>query len=79
MATLHVRGVPDELYEQVRELAQTNRRSLSVEIIRLLEQALADEALLQEQSDILDLLWEHRYKPPTGMDSVALLREDRER
>ena len=79
MATLHVRGVPDELYERVRKLAQIRRRSLTVEIVYLLEQALADEALRQEQNDLLDAIRQHRYTPPSEMDSLAMLREDRER
>ena len=79
MATLHVRGVPDELYERVRKLAQLRRRSLTVEIVYLLEQALADEALRQEQNDLLASIGQHRYAPPAEMDSLAMLREDRER
>jgi len=79
MATLHVRGVPDELYERVRKLAQIRRRSLTVEIVYLLEQALADEALRQEQNDLLDAIGQHLYTPPAEMDSLAMLREDRER
>ncbi len=79
MATLHVRGVPDELYEQVRTLAQMRKRSLTSEIISLLEQALADEALRQEQGRLLDAIWQHRYAPPASLDSLALLREDRAR
>ena len=54
------------------------RRSLTVEIVCLLEQALADEALFQEQNDLLDSIGHHRYTPPGGMDSLAMLREDRE-
>lgn len=79
MATLHVRGVPDELYEQVRLLAQISKRSLSAEIIQLLEQALADETFRQQQTALLNAIWLDRYTPPAGMDSVAMLREDRER
>lgn len=79
MATLHVRGVPDELYEQVRSLAQMRKRSLTSEVIRLLEQALADEALRLDQARLLDTIWQHRTAPAEHMDSVALLREDRER
>ena len=79
MATLHIRGVPEELYEQVRKLAQIRRRSLTVEIVYLLEQALADEAMRQEQNDLLDAIEQHRYTPPAEMDSLAMLREDRER
>lgn len=79
MATLHVRGVPDELYEQVRKLALMRKRSLTVQIIELLEQALADEAIRQEQGDLLESIAQHRYTAPAGMDSLTMLREDRER
>ena len=79
MATLHVRGVPDELYERVRKLAAIRQRSLTSEIVYLLEQALADEALRQEQGELLYSIGQHRYTPPTEMDSLAMLREDRER
>lgn len=79
MATIHVRGVPDELYEKVRSLAQQRKRSLTVEIICLLEQALVDESLRQEQSDLLHAIAQHRYTPPAGMESLAMLREDRAR
>jgi hypothetical protein len=41
MAILHVRGVPDDLYAHIREKAQAERRSISGEVILLLERALA--------------------------------------
>ena len=33
MATLHVRSVPEELYERIQRLAQSSSRSLSAEIM----------------------------------------------
>ncbi len=41
MATLHVRNVPDDLYERLRHSAATKHRSLSAEIIDLLESGVA--------------------------------------
>ncbi len=41
MATLHVRNVPDELYELLRERAAGNDRSIGAETCQLLQQALA--------------------------------------
>jgi hypothetical protein len=41
MATLHVRNVPDELYELLRERAAANDRSIGAETCQLLQQALA--------------------------------------
>jgi plasmid stability protein len=43
MAILHVRGVPDDLYEQIRTKARAERRSISGEVILLLERAVAAE------------------------------------
>ncbi len=40
MATLHVRDVPDETYEALRERAAERRTSISAEAIRLLERGL---------------------------------------
>ncbi len=79
MATLHVRGIPDELYERVRNLAASKQRSLSAEIIELLEQALADEDLRAEQSALLKSIRQHLYVPPEDMNSLEMLREDRRR
>ena len=41
MATLHVRNVPDSLYERLRRQAETENRSLSAELVILLDRALA--------------------------------------
>ena len=41
MATLHVRNVPDELYERLKALAEEDHRSLSAEVIWLLGEAAA--------------------------------------
>ncbi len=41
MATLHVRNVPDELYERLRAAAEADSRSIGAEAIELLRSALA--------------------------------------
>jgi antitoxin FitA len=80
MPTLHVRSVPTEIYEQLQDLAHAQQRSLSAQVIALLERALADETQRQAQSDLLDAIWRRRYAPPAGTpDSALLLREDRDR
>ena len=80
MATIHVRSVPDALYAQVRELAQAKQRSLSAEVVALLETALAAESRRQQQANVLDAIRRRRFIPPAGApDSVDLLREDRAR
>ncbi|MBP8291724.1 MAG: hypothetical protein KAX65_03055 [Caldilineaceae bacterium] len=80
MSTLHVRSVPEDLYEQLQALAQTSQRSLSAQVIALLERALADEYTRQAQGELLAAIRRRRFALPAGTpDSVLLLREDRER
>ena len=38
MATLHVRNVPDDLYELLRERAAENDRSIGAETVQLLQE-----------------------------------------
>ena len=41
MAILHVRNVPPELYERLKQLAAEQHRSLSAEVIDILEDGVA--------------------------------------
>ncbi|MCP4420590.1 MAG: Arc family DNA-binding protein [Chloroflexi bacterium] len=63
MATMTIKNIPDELYEKVKRSAAANRRSINQEVIFVIEQALAVDAvdvettlseikLLREQLDI---------------------------
>lgn len=40
MATLHVRNVPDDLYDRLKQRAAAERRTLSGEVIAILEDEL---------------------------------------
>jgi len=51
MATLSINDFPDELYKRLQERAQQEHRSLSQEVIHILEQALGPEKTLS----IMDL------------------------
>jgi plasmid stability protein len=79
MTTLHVRSVPEELYEQLRQLAQAQQRSLSAQVITLLERAVAEESQRERQAELLASIRRRRYKPSGAIDSTVLLREDRAR
>ncbi|GMU24916.1 MAG: hypothetical protein AMXMBFR13_49870 [Phycisphaerae bacterium] len=82
MAILHVRDVPDELYERVRKLAQAKNRSLSAQVNTLLARAVADQEHRQSQAKLLAearRLRESIKWDPSFPDSTTLLREDRER
>jgi antitoxin FitA len=80
MPTLHVRNVPEALYERIREQAQVNQRSISAEVLVLLNQVLAET--WRSQRDVLASIQRRRTFRPTAMgapDTVTLLRQDRAR
>ena len=80
MPSLHVRNVPDTLYERLKNRARQQDRSLSAEVIVLLDSALADAE--HDQQEILDKIRRRRSFAPAeagAAGSTALLREDRGR
>jgi plasmid stability protein len=80
MAMLHVRNVPEDLYEKLRRHARKQRRSLSAEVILILQDALEKPA--RTPSEILTSIQRRRYFHPQAVgapDSTMLLRADRER
>lgn len=80
MATLHVRNVPDDLYERLRLQAAESSRSLGAEVVMLLLRALQDDR--PSPGAILDGIRRRRSFRPADVgapDSAALLREDRGR
>lgn len=83
MPTLHVRNMPDELYNQLQQRAEAEHRSLNAEVVLLLEQSLAADKARATQADLLGRMRRHRqaFRPADigAPDSVELLREDRER
>ncbi len=82
MATLDVQDIPDKLYERICFLASEQKRSLSEQVIALLERVLRDEDCRPSMSEILDRLRRRREAHPLGEnvpDSVTLIREDRAR
>ena len=60
MATLNIKKFPEDLYEQLRMIAEQEQRSLSQEVIYLLRQAVSSK----EKRSLLELrglgkkLWE---------------------
>ena len=80
MAVLHVRNVPDVLYERLRRRAEAQRRSLSAEVITLLGRAL--EAEEESAQDTLAAIRCRRFFRPVeagAPDSTTMVRQDRER
>ena len=80
MPVLHVRNVPEDLYERIRQQAMDQNRSISAEVVTLLQRALAGNT--RSQADVLDSLRRRRFFQPAAVgapDSTALLRQDRAR
>ena len=80
MNTLHVRSVPDNLYKRIQQLAQSKNRSLSAQVITLLEQALDIEERRKKQAKVLSSIQRRRFTAPKNApSSLDLLKEDRAR
>jgi hypothetical protein len=80
MASITVKDIPDELYERFKETAQQDRRSLNAEVIVAMETLVQQAIQLRERKAALQRINERRrQRPRNAVDSLALLREDRER
>ncbi|HIE44431.1 MAG TPA: Arc family DNA-binding protein [Candidatus Omnitrophica bacterium] len=80
MPTLHVRSVPDELYEALKKRALAEGRSISSEAIFILERELKKPYKSVEELLMKIKETRKRYKPAKRMDSAEkLIREDRRR
>lgn len=78
MPILHIRSVPEDLYERLQQLAQARRRSLSAQVLTMLSDALEEEERRKEQASVLADIRRRRFHPPAGApSSTDLLREDR--
>jgi len=80
MTILHVRNVPERLYEWLQRRAREQRRSLSAEVITLLEWAV-EEAERSSESTLASIRQRRSFEPASrgAPDSTALLRQDRDR
>ena len=80
MSILHVRNIPESLYARLKCRAESQRRSLSAEVITLLEWAI--EEAERAPGITLSSIRKRRFFNPANAgapDSTELLREDRER
>ena len=80
MSILHVRNVPDELYARLKRRAEAQHRSLSAEVITLLEWAVEEAERSSEAT--LASIRNRRFFSPAAVgapDSTNLLRQDRDR
>lgn len=81
MPILHVRNVPADLYERIRCRASSEKRSISAEVIGLLETGLAAQPSSAELEDYYRRLDEFRERTRDmwgSGDAVEDIREARE-
>ena len=80
MPILHVRNVPETLYADLQRRAEAQRRSLSAEVITLLEWAVV-EAERTSEATLASIRQRRFFNPATAgaPDSTTLLRQDRDR
>ena len=81
MPTLYVENVPEDLYEALRERARSHRKSISAEVLALLEETVPTPAELARRKKFLARARRLRAKPPRDAgpfpSAEEMLREDR--
>jgi plasmid stability protein len=89
MATLNTLNIPDELYEQLQELAKAENSSVDAQVITILQNALQKTKTQltedERRKNVPKLLEEIRLRRESRQtdvewpDSTALIREDQDR
>lgn len=80
MATLYVRGVPEHIYEELKQLADAEQMSMNAEVLGMIEKGVKQRRIEQQRREALAGLDEVRRRiGPSRGDSLELLREDRTR
>jgi plasmid stability protein len=83
MPTLYVENVPEAIYRALRERARKNRKSISAEVIELLERNVPTAQELQARREFVRRLKEISSKEPLTPgpfpSAEEMVREDRER
>ena len=81
MANLSLRDVPDYLYQQIKEIADRERRSVNQQIVVLLERSV--QQLKRPKADVLERIDRRREAIATRVevmpDSTEQIAEDRTR
>jgi plasmid stability protein len=78
MPNIHVRNVPEELYEALRARASREGRSMNAEVIAILRRALASR---RDPEDVIADLRRFRERvrlPDDAPPPEELIREDRD-
>ena len=83
MATLYVENIPDDLYEALRERARTKRKSISAEVLSLLEENIPTADELKRRRKFLKEVRRMRAQKPLSAgpfpSTEEMQRADRQR
>ncbi len=82
MAILHVRNVPEKLYKRIQGLAQEEKRSMTAEVIALLDGAVEQQQARKRTAGMLKRIRRRSAAvklPSRWVNSVELIRQDRKR
>ncbi len=80
MVSITIRDIPDDLFTEVKEMAQTERRSINSEVIEVLDHAVQQWRIRRQRAHLLEEITQLREsQPPSSTaDTLARLREGRE-
>lgn len=80
MPTLHVRNVPEELYDGLKSVAASKNISIGAEVVSMIERALDLETQNAKRKALVQRIVRRRVRLPKGAPSPeAILRRDRDR
>lgn len=81
MANLQVRDIDNQLYKSIKALAQRERRSLSQEVIRILEDYLQNPSkkTMNPTAHFLDLSWDDNRNAETLIKDIRKSRNNSKR
>lgn len=80
MPDILIRNVPQRVFDELKKRAARDRRSVPAENVYLLEQLFEqDEAREKHRQAMQSIIERAKQKTPVSVDSVTLIREDRER
>ena len=80
MPTLHVRNVPEKLYDGLKSVAAGKNGSIGAVVVSMLEDALEQEKLKVKRKALVERIVRRRVRLPKGLPTPeAVLRQDRSR
>lgn len=78
VATLHVRNVPPELYEELRARSARQGRSIGAEVVAILRSTFDRERVARATVERLHALSQEIQLPPDAPTPEELIREGRD-